>query len=700
VQDNDFALELAQMVLRRAAASHLVDTLAFVAEIADRLSEDPVFGEFKLIEYIGTGQRGRQIRVHGVTDLDDTDGSVGLVIGKWTEINSGASLTTAEVNQLTASLENFISESMFNSLSERITESHAGRELASRLGAGDKRISRIRLHIFVNQPLSSRFKEELREPIGGIGIERHIWDINRIQQVYESSREREALEIDVEQFGTSGIPCLEAAHTDKLRSYLCVIEGNLLAELYARFGSRLLEGNVRSFLGMKGGVNKGIRSTIQDVPSLFFAYNNGIAATATDVHVGQDAGRLLVRRISDLQIVNGGQTTASILSARKKDGLSLDGVTIPMKLTVVDRVMAHDLIPKIAEYANTQNKIATADFFANHPFHRKMEEISRRLTVPAKPGVRIQSKWFYERARGQYQNERLYLSKAKRDAFELEFPSEQVINKTDLAKLDSVWREKPYWASLGAQKNFAKFADQFASKDAEVSDSEYWTTISPSYGDEYYQRIASIAVLWGAVDQIVSLGKGGWYLGDYRSQIISYAIALLFRNARARGGEIRTERIWQAQSVDGILRSALQQLSMTAQQVLLDPPAGTKNVGEWAKKDACWDKAKAVRLELPKQLDAFIQESAEFRKAKADSKKRGEVDDGIALQKHLLGLVSKGHFQAMLKWQKVKEVLPESSYALVSRASTVSGFLSIATDKEWKKLVDITSICEQEGFRA
>src|SRR5690606_28517246 len=235
-----------------------------------------------------------------------------------------------------------------------------------------------------------------------------------------------------QEFGSTGIQCIDASTGDGLQSYLCVIEGNLLADLYEHYGSRLLEGNVRSFLGMRGGVNKGIRATIQDSPELFFAYNNGIAATAADVAVDLSEGTRIVK-LSDLQIVNGGQTTASILRARKQDKLSLDRVSVPMKLTVVSSARANDLVPKIAEYANTQNRVAIADFFANHPFHRKMQEISRRLMVPARAGERVQSKWFYGRSRGQFQNERLYLSKAKKNAFGLAYPPRQVINQTDLA---------------------------------------------------------------------------------------------------------------------------------------------------------------------------------------------------------------------------------------------------------------------------
>ncbi len=544
MDENSFLDELKQIVIRRATAMNLVDTLAFVAEIADRLEEDPVFGEFVPVEYSGVGSKNRQLRLHGYTELDESDGTVGLIIGNWSDSDVSEMLPTTEVREISGWMENFLNESVTGKLNERIAEVNPAYALASLLRYSRERITRIRLHIFSNRSLSQKFKEEKFASIDGIPVERHVWDLKRLAAIYQSSREREAVEILLSDFGTEGIPYIDAAMAKNLRSFLCVVEGKLIADLFERYGSRLLEGNVRSFLGMKGGVNKGIRKTIQDNPSLFFAYNNGIAATAASVTVHEVGGHRLVTGFNDFQIVNGGQTTASILSARKKDRLSLDGVTVQLKLTEVNRDDAHDLIPKIAQYANTQNKVAIADFFANHPFHRKIEEISRRLQVPAKGGVRIQSKWFYERSRGQFQNERLYLTKARKDAYDLEYPGEQVINKTELAKYDSTWSEKPYWSSLGAQKNFIKFAGQFTNSKSDLSDSEYWNSISPRFNDAYYQKIVAIAILWKRTESIVSAGKGDWYEGDYRPQIVSYSLSLLFKACRSHGYEFDTGKTW------------------------------------------------------------------------------------------------------------------------------------------------------------
>jgi len=698
MDESEFLKELRQMVLRRASTMHLVDTLAFVTEVAERLEEDPVFGEFVLAEHTSQDAKRRQLKIHGFTELDDSDGAISLIIGRWVDEPESGPLLTSDVAQLRSWLENFASEALSGKLDERITPSSQAYAIANTLRNTRSDISCIRFHIFSNQNLTQRYKKEFRSTVAGIPAETHIWDLQRLMALYGSDREREMVEIDLSEFKSKGIPCIEASKTDGLLSYLCVIEGNVLADLFERYGSRLLEGNVRSFLGMKGGVNKGIRTTIQDAPPLFFAYNNGIAATAIAVKVNASEGMTRIIEISDLQIVNGGQTTASILRARKQDGLPLDGVTVPMKLTIVAREQAHDLIPKIAEYANTQNKVAIADFFANHPFHRKMEEISRRLLVPARSGVRIQSKWFYERSRGQYQNERLYLSKAKKDAFDMEYPAKQVINKTELAKYDSTLGEKPHWASLGAQKNFIKFAGQFSPK-GDKTETEYWEEVSPHFGEAYYQRTAGMAILWKAGEEIVATGKGGWYLGDYRPQIVAYAWSLILRNVRAVNREPDLARVWEKQGIDESLGECFKRAAILVQTALLDLPAGSTNVGEWAKKEACWTKIAKLELELGESADAWSTEQHEAKQRQSEARRQGSQDDAISLQKQVVELAKSGYWKALYEWEHMDDQVLGPERNLLLRAATLQGAVRITFNKDLKKLLEIKKRCEDESFR-
>ena len=697
--NEEFYEELTQIVARRAASEHLVDVLAFVREVADRLGEDPTFGEFVPVEFSGTGYRGRQFRIHGFTSFDESDGSIGLVIGKWSDDEAAETLLAATVAQLSSQLETFVQESINESLCERIVEANGAYEIALMLSNARSRISRIRLHIFSNQATSQRFKEQVLAPIGGIAVEQHVWDLPRLRTIYESDREREAVELRISEFGRFGIECMQAARSGGIESFLCIIEADLLADLFERYGSRLLEGNVRSFLGMKGGVNKGIRRTVQVAPELFFAFNNGIAATASSAQIAVQDGRSFITDLVDLQIVNGGQTTASILNARRKDRLSLDGIKVAMKLTVVKAAGANELIPRIAEYANTQNKIAVADFFANHPFHRKMEEISRRLIAPGTTSSRTRSKWFYERARGQYQNERLYLNDTKKKAFDMEYPSSQVVNKTDLAKYDGVMSEKPHWISLGAQKNFVRFASHFEPpKNSELTPSEYWTEISPKFNEAYYQRIVAIAMLWRHMEALVSAARDDWYKGDYRAQIVAYGLAMLVHGARKSGYEPNWDLVWTSQAVPEELSDALEDAAERAQSAILAMPAGMTNAGEWAKKDPCWETAKGTCPSFGAARSWLVSKDEE-RALRTNAHKQGRQDDAISLQRRLLAQASSGYWLALSQWPQLPSLATETQRALVTKASTVQGFMRIATERDWRRLAEVQQACEEEGFR-
>lgn len=698
MDSSEFSHELHQIVMRRASAEHLVDTLAFVSEIADRLQEDPAFGEMILADDTRDVGKGRETKLHGFTSMDEADGSLSMVVGKWNDDSEPVPLYTADIDQMRTWLENFAIASFEGSLDDEITESSPAYELASTLRRNKESISCIRLHIISNRTVTKAYRRESRSTVSGVVTELHLWDLDRIKAMYESGRERESVEIDLSEFGSDGIPCIKASQSQDLSSYLCVVEGDVLADLFERFGSRLLEGNVRSFLGMKGGVNKGIKATIQDKPGLFFAYNNGIAATAASAIIGSAPTGTVITSLSDLQIVNGGQTTASILRARKQDKLSLQGVSVPMKLTIVNVTDASDLVPKIAEFANTQNKVAIADFFANHPFHRKMEEISRRLMVPARADKRVQSKWFYERARGQYQNERMYLTKAGKAAFDLQFPSSQVINKTDLAKYDSVLDEKPYWVSLGAQKNFMKFAAKFSAK-RDRTESEHWEEISPRFGDGYYQRISALALMWKAGESTVSSARGSWYEGDYRPQIVSYAWSLVLHAVRASGGEVNFFKIWDRQQPDAKLMQVFTRAAVMAQSALKDLPMGSSNVGEWAKKEACWTQLSSSRFALGDSVADWTVDRETEKQRRRNERSDGTLDDGISLQQEIFQRAESGYWAALYQWEPMKRLVFGPDLTLLARAGSLQTVTSIGTDREWRRLRTIASDCEAEGFR-
>ena len=419
--------------------------------------------------------------------------------------------------------------------------------------------------------------------ISGAEVSFSLWDIDRLYRCVTSGKMRETIEIDFEEKFQTTIPCIENSTSDKYSVYLAIINGELLAALYDEFRDRLLEKNVRSFLQVKGGVNKGIRDTLRDEPDMFLAYNNGISVTAESVEIVRDEnGKPSIKRIRDMQIVNGGQTTASIFNARndKKLGVDLSKVFVQMKLSVIESAEDMDVIvPRISTFANTQNKIQVADFSANDPFHRRMEELSRTIWAPAQGGLKPQN-WFYERARGQYADMLTRESTPKRKKEYKE--THPLFTKTDLAKYENTWDQLPHYVSEGAQKNFNKFMLRLKDRKGFVPD------------ETYYQNLIAKAILFRRTEKLVQQQQ----YGGYRANIVTYTLAFISYKSAQR---IDLERIWKEQALTAVLENEIIVVSKFVQQLIVNPPGGA-NVGEWCKKEKCWQVIRDYQYELSDAL--------------------------------------------------------------------------------------------------
>ena len=218
----------------------------------------------------------------------------------------------------------------------------------------------------------------------------------------------------------------------------------------------------------------------------------------------------------------------------------LKDVFVQMKLSIVPAEESEDIVPKISEFANSQNRINAADFFSNHPFHVRMEEFSRRMLVSAPDGGSRETKWFYERARGQYADERGKRTQAARKKFDLEFPRAQYFTKTDLAKFECSYRGEPHIVSRGAQKNFAVFAKAIG---------EEWSRSKTGFDETWYRRLIAKAIMFRTLEKIVP--KQEWYLGGYRANIVTYAIAKVVHDAQQMGSLIDLNAVWKAPSASG-----------------------------------------------------------------------------------------------------------------------------------------------------
>ena len=337
------------------------------------------------------------------------------------------------------------------------------------------------------------------------------------------------------------------ASTDDFHSYLCVIPGKILADIYDEYGSALLEGNVRSFLSTKVAVNKKIRETILSKPDRFFAFNNGISATALNVELADTPQGRFVTKVKDFQIINGGQTTASLSNARFRDKADLSSIFVQMKLTEIDETDADkstELIRNISKSSNSQNKVSDADFFATSPFHIRMEQFSRRMFANASDGSQYETHWFYERARGQYLQAQMRLTPAKKKQFQMQNPKNQLITKTDLAKVMVTWRGRPDIVSRGAQTCFMWFAN--------ITDAA-WEEDNEQFNEKYYQEAVALTIMHRYLEKAIPMQH--WYESGYRANVITYSIASLHHllSKQKAGLKLDLAMIWIRQTVPDVL---------------------------------------------------------------------------------------------------------------------------------------------------
>ncbi|ASW54749.1 AIPR family protein [Plantactinospora sp. KBS50] len=421
--------------------------------------------------------------------------------------------------------------------------------------------------------------------LDGLTVTHEVWDLNRLHRLASSGTLSEPIVVDFDP----PLPCLATPETDRNYSvFLAIIPGQELADLYGKHGTRLLELNVRSFLQTKGGVNRGIRDTLLHNPDRFLAYNNGITATASTVEFTQlPGGGQAISRVHDLQIVNGGQTTASIHYAHTRDKADLSRAYVQMKLTRVSEDRLQEIVPEISKYSNTQNKVTVVDFSSNHPFHVGIEKVTRSLWAPAADGSGQETRWFYERARGQYTDA---LARERTPANQRRFkslhPLAQKFTKADAAKYIHSWAGLPYLVSRGAEKNFRELMMRMGDDVPEVN---------VSFG----QRLIAKAILFKATDKVVAARD----FGGYKINIVSYSIA---RIAEATNRRIDLDQIWREQRLTPALTAALEELCVPVREVIVNPLRGGTNIGEWAKRPDCWEAILGIPWTVPDDLAAEL----------------------------------------------------------------------------------------------
>lgn len=688
----EYRKDLLETVKMQAAAESEGTVSMFSKIFLNDLQDLNVISDYETCYSVGKNGR-KNYRIDGYS-FDDYDCSMSLFITDYDGEETASTLTKTDAKALFDKIMAFLDGCINGNFRYEIEISTPVYDLVEQILQLRTTIRKYRFFIITDKVMSTQIAAFDQGSIDKRPIEYNIWDLGRLYKVACTGDGHEPVEIDFSNMTGNGLPCLEAsdASTGEVKCYLSVIPGEILANLYDQYGSTLLEGNVRSFLSVRGNVNKNIRKTILEINGeskrMFFAYNNGISATATNVTINNTEDGMRIKSISNLQIVNGGQTTASLSNARYKDKADLSGIYVQMKLTVIpDHDLAQELIPKISRGSNSQNKVSDADFFSNHEFNVRMEKISRRLYAPAINGLQYETHWFFERSRGQYEQEQSKMTKAEAKKYQMQNPKTQKITKTDFAKYRNAWRELPFTVSMGAQKNFNRFANYIV---------EEWNKEDTKFNEQYYRDTVSIAIMFKHIDKMVP--QQDWYEKGYKANIVVYTLAYLHFLIKKQFPEcsLNLSYIWDKQKVPDELDLEFTRLTEFIFKYITSEKRKITNVTEWCKKEECWVLLKDEKFELTNNIVGLLIGKEEQKRINREGKKEYKLLNGIEVQ---VDVIKKGsdYWYRAIEWGSKHKLLSAVEVSFLTSATKIE-LGRLPSEKQCQRIVNIEAKLIDEGF--
>lgn len=446
-------------------------------------------------------------------------------------------------------------------------------------------------------------------------IKKRIIDLNFLYNVLISQGSREALTVDFEKTFGDSLYAIKAADEDYFESYLCVLPASVISRLYKEFSTRLLEKNVRSFLQFKG-VNKGIRETIRKEPEKFVAYNNGLTITATDGDISFESGQYKIKSLTDFQIVNGGQTTATIYFTQK-DGFDISKVKVMAKINVAKEATdeeLEELISNISTYSNAQSRVSKVDLRSRNPQLVRIKSLSESVMTPSG------KKWFFERAKGEF-NTKLRIAGSNKRRLAKEYPTHRRFSKELMAKYYSAWGDQPHLVKKGGEKIFRYFIEKL------TGEGEFKKPINVNR--DFYEELIAKIIMFRRLEKIYGAGKNS--MGQLRSAVVPYTLSILFliTDGDKKASSFDLLKIWLNEVLENDLEAYLTQLLMLVNN-LIKKYSESDDFGEYSKKEELWN-----RISSCKEIKEFVSSNdtkliiKKYGISKAELKKRKDGNKNL-----------------------------------------------------------------------
>ena len=512
------------------------------------------------------------LRLSGYAVSDDAD-QMDFFVSLYSGVEDVTPVPDGETKIAAEQCLRFIKRCVEGRLASTMDQSSEAYPLAMTIQESYRNLDQIRIYVLTDRLAKSKnFKA--RE-LGDKVIKLEVMDIERLHRHWSEGKPRDEITVNFEEVCGAALPCIFVPSEDDYDYALTVLPGEALRFVYDKYGARLLEANLRSFLnGTTNKVNKAIRETLKSSPERFMAYNNGIVVLADEIRLGRTSeGIPGITWMRGMQIVNGGQTTASMyFTKRKSPEVDLRRVRVLAKIIILrspDADTEEEFISSISRYANFQTAVRQADLSANKPFHVEIEKLSNTIYCPDGIG-----RWFYERAAGSYNVllAREGTTPARRKKIKDSVPTSRKITKTDMAKVLNSWNQKPHIVSLGAQKNFVKLMEDIENMEQLQAYSEPDAT--------FYKQMIAKTILFKVANKLVRP-----MFPAFQGNVAVYLISIV---ANRIGNRLDLDRIWQQQDLSIQFKQQLQKWAVEVNSVLQQSAEG-KMISEWAKKANCWE---------------------------------------------------------------------------------------------------------------
>ncbi len=698
---NEYRSEFLERIRFQAEHNSTDAQAQFLDYVLEKLEEGGELMDPYPYECNMTGSHNRKLAFDAYS-YDEADNSIVLVISDFYNEAEKITLTNTRIKELSGYMRAFIEEAYLGDIRRFCDDSDfvidIAKDFKRRIGKSryDTEILKFKLFIVTNAEMSQQVKTLKQEDLLERPVELNVWDLGRFYQS-EMSQVSEAITINTADFNlASGIQCLKATIADygDYDAYLAIVPGKFLADIYLQYGSRLLEGNVRSFLSARGKVNSKIRETINSSQKRhnFFIYNNGIAVVANKITLTDDGSRLL--SFEDFQIINGGQTTASLANSFIKKESDLKDIFVPMKLTVLNMAEEkteeeqdkyNEMTKEISRCANSQNAVSDADFFSTHPFHIQMEKMSKKYPAPPVDGKPYQTIWYYERSRGRWEQEQMKLTSAQRDKYKQIHPSNQVIKKEKLAKcLNSIFMN-PHSVSAGSANNMKSFAGTV---------DDIWNKSQDNINEFFFHKSVASVILFDTVDSIIN--KSEWYQkGGNKALDTPYTIAKII-SMIPKGKDMDWEFIWKKQSLPEALVHQIEIVANMADGFLNN--SGGMIVREYARKMETWKKFRDECEIQP--TDDFLDSLITVEDNKATEKsaaKTHKFNNDIELSVQIFSLGADYWMRVYHDLESNSLVPPGDRDFIKSIAGYISR-LSLPSAAQCKRIKKIIDKAEDSGY--